>query len=132
MTAIAERRTRRTVFGAVAAVLLVVAAGLIAWVLGTQLPTYLGTSRPSGTPRALAAGTEVTPTSRPTSALVGRQVGEVLQHAVDAHAHPQPLLHRLEVQVAGAQVDGAHQQEVEDAHRPLAGGLAGARRVRPQ
>jgi cytoskeletal protein RodZ len=57
-----------------AGILLVVAVGLIAWVLGTQLPTYLDASAdPSATQAAVQAAAAPTATPRATSALPGKR-----------------------------------------------------------
>lgn len=55
---------------ALAAVLLVVAVGLIAWVLGTQLPTYLGSAESADATAVRVASTSArTPTTEPTSSV---------------------------------------------------------------
>lgn len=67
-----------------AGILLVVAVGLIAWVLGTQLPTYLGTSATAETvleadPTLVVAAPASSATPSPTSRLSGRRVTAVPQ-----------------------------------------------------
>ena len=47
------------------------------------------------------------------------QVGDLAQHAVDAHAHAQPARIGLEVQVAGPRLDGVGDEPVEQLHDRL-------------
>jgi len=71
-----------------AGVLLVVAVGLIAWVLGTQLPTYLDASAARDAGQVAAAST-ATPTAGPTRPVPGpRQTAQPARAPDAASAEP--------------------------------------------